>query len=99
MQFIEIYWPVFLVALLIGAIVGYLAFRPRQRVTLTDNTPLRPHMTASPRMMREGRGLTDEADAAASDIRSEEHTSELPSLMRISYAVYCLKQKTHKTTR
>src|SRR3546814_2566699 len=25
--------------------------------------------------------------------RSEEHTSELPSLMRISYAVYCLKQK------
>src|SRR3546814_5816172 len=26
--------------------------------------------------------------------RSEEHTSELPSLMRNSYAVYCLKQKT-----
>src|SRR3546814_1412736 len=25
--------------------------------------------------------------------RSEEHTSELPSLMRISYAVYCLKKK------
>src|SRR3546814_4477855 len=25
--------------------------------------------------------------------RSEEHTSELPSLMRISYAVFCLKQK------
>src|SRR3546814_6845725 len=29
--------------------------------------------------------------------RSEEHTSELQSLMRISYAVFCLKQK--KTTR
>src|SRR3546814_7654104 len=29
--------------------------------------------------------------------RSEEHTSELPSLMRISYAVFCLKQ-TKKTT-
>src|SRR3546814_5558179 len=28
-------------------------------------------------------------------IRSEEHTSELQSLMRISYAVFCLKQKTH----
>src|SRR3546814_9394501 len=28
------------------------------------------------------------------DIRSEEHTSELQSLMRISYAVFCLKQKT-----
>src|SRR3546814_9972087 len=30
--------------------------------------------------------------------RSEEHTSELHSLMRISYAVYCLKQKNKKTT-
>src|SRR3546814_9058692 len=27
------------------------------------------------------------------DFRSEEHTSELPSLMRISYAVFCLKKK------
>src|SRR3546814_8713400 len=31
--------------------------------------------------------------------RSEEHTSELQSLMRISYAVFCLKKKNHiKTT-
>src|SRR3546814_10159497 len=30
-------------------------------------------------------------------IRSEEHTSELQSLIRISYAVFCLKKKTHKT--
>src|SRR3546814_10640358 len=29
-------------------------------------------------------------------IRSEEHTSELQSLMRISYAVFCLKTKKHK---
>src|SRR3546814_1298269 len=28
-----------------------------------------------------------------SDVRSEEHTSELQSLMRISYAVFCLKKK------
>src|SRR3546814_7246013 len=28
-------------------------------------------------------------------VRSEEHTSELQSLMRISYAVFCLKQKKH----
>src|SRR3546814_6548996 len=32
----------------------------------------------------------------AADIRSEEHTSELQSLMRISYAVFCLKKKIHK---
>src|SRR3546814_5232209 len=30
--------------------------------------------------------------------RSEEHTSELQSLMRISYAVFCLKKKKTKTT-
>src|SRR3546814_10841422 len=30
---------------------------------------------------------------AAHEIRSEEHTSELQSLMRISYAVFCLKNK------
>src|SRR3546814_10535438 len=30
--------------------------------------------------------------------RSEEHTSELQSLMRISYAVFCLKNKTYKNT-
>src|SRR3546814_3863419 len=30
-------------------------------------------------------------------VRSEEHTSELQSLMRISYAVFCLKKKTHIT--
>src|SRR3546814_6622603 len=29
--------------------------------------------------------------------RSEEHTSELQSLMRISYAVFCLKKKKHRT--
>src|SRR3546814_2546119 len=31
----------------------------------------------------------------AGDARSEEHTSELQSLMRISYAVFCLKNKKH----
>src|SRR3546814_6680830 len=32
----------------------------------------------------------------ASTMRSEEHTSELQSLMRISYAVFCLKKKKNK---
>src|SRR3546814_9619516 len=31
--------------------------------------------------------------------RSEEHTSELQSLMRISYAVFCLKKKNNTTTK
>src|SRR3546814_9314293 len=37
------------------------------------------------------------ADINMCRIRSEEHTSELQSLMRISYAVFCLKQKNHNT--
>src|SRR3546814_4637458 len=37
------------------------------------------------------------AAAAAEDTRSEEHTSELQSLMRISYAVFCLKKKIKQT--
>src|SRR3546814_19045329 len=38
-----------------------------------------------------------EAQVQAAEARSEEHTSELQSLMRISYAVFCLKKKTNKT--
>src|SRR3546814_1680532 len=45
--------------------------------------------TAGPRLARDRR--------VAAATRSEEHTSELQSLMRISYAVFCLKKKT--TTR
>src|SRR3546814_8351642 len=32
-------------------------------------------------------------------VRSEEHTSELQSLMRISYAVFCLKKKTYPLSK
>src|SRR3546814_3184544 len=41
----------------------------------------------------------DDADDIRLDVRSEEHTSELQSLMRISYAVFCLKKKTQNQTR
>src|SRR3546814_1528285 len=49
-------------------------------------------------------GRTDAGVHAACQVvhfdteRSEEHTSELQSLMRISYAVFCLKQKTKTKT-
>src|SRR3546814_10003362 len=38
------------------------------------------------------------AEAGRTPDRSEEHTSELQSLMRISYAVFCLKKKTRRKT-
>src|SRR3546814_9293136 len=44
-----------------------------------------------------GNALIDALRRNAPDLhRSEEHTSELQSLMRISYAVFSLKKKTHK---
>src|SRR3546814_7039296 len=48
----------------------------------------------SPHIPKRGDGISELASA-----RSEEHTSELQSLMRISYAVFCLQKKTniHKT--
>src|SRR3546814_4542656 len=49
---------------------------------LIDMAQSRPASSAGP---RRGRG----------DSRTEEHTSELQSLMRISYAVFCLKKKKH----
>src|SRR3546814_10272491 len=64
---------------------------------------LHADVALEPRDLREL--LDDEARAAderavdvrlaeeARDVRSEEHTSELQSLMRISYAVFCLKKK------
>src|SRR3546814_3967586 len=48
------------------------------------------------RALGEGEG-DDEAEQPAA--RSEEHTSELQSLMRSSYAVFCLKKKNWTTNR
>src|SRR3546814_2677217 len=42
-------------------------------------------------------GVVSERDLG--DARSEEHTSELQSLMRISYAVFCLKKKNKTQTK
>ena len=68
------YLPAILIAVLIGFIVGYLIFRPRQQVRLTDSAPLRPHMAQmvkSEDSPREGNGIADEAAAAASDVTGE----------------------------
>src|SRR3546814_20735036 len=49
---------------------------------------------ASKRWRSTGPGHS-QPNVAAAEKRSEEHTSELQSLMRISYAVFCLKKKKH----
>src|SRR3546814_2175255 len=40
--------------------------------------------------------LISSTEVTNADFRSEEHTSELQSLMRTSYAVFCLKKKKHR---
>src|SRR3546814_2734557 len=42
--------------------------------------------------------LYHRSTTSIADVRSEEHTSELQSLMRISYAVFCLKKKKKNNT-
>src|SRR3546814_10782640 len=55
---------------------------------------------AVPRADRAARGGASGVEEALTRAgRSEEHTSELQSLMRISYAVFCLKKKKKSLTR
>src|SRR3546814_2166313 len=72
--------------------------RPDQRLS-RQAPPRRPAL-----LHRQPRGLhragqdhhAAEGPRGQRDHRSEEHTSELQSLMRISYAVFCLKKKNKK---
>ncbi|HUE79817.1 MAG TPA: hypothetical protein VMN38_09325 [Sphingomicrobium sp.] len=71
-ELIREYYPAILVAIAIGLIVGFLIFRPRQRVRLSDSAPLRPHMTGNARdSRREANDIASEAAAAASDVSGE----------------------------
>lgn len=69
MEMIREYWWVVLAAIVVLALL-FLLLRPRQRVTLTDSTPVRPHM-ASPASKTESRGLGGEALAAVSDVAGD----------------------------
>src|SRR3546814_1581967 len=52
-----------------------------------------PRTTPAPRPFTPNSGPRRTARPRSPTLRSEEHTSELQSLMRISYAVFCLKKK------
>src|SRR3546814_2650597 len=60
----------------------------RQRFDVVDEGRERQPAAVDVRRQR-----TAEAEVVGAGLRSEEHTSELQSLMRISYAVFCLKKK------
>src|SRR3546814_7526524 len=67
--------------------------RDASRARRTHRRPVEIHLRLRP---LDARGLDLRVDPAR---RSEEHTSELQSLMRISYAVFCLKQKKTNHTK
>src|SRR3546814_4332523 len=64
-------------------------FRSRPRITDRLDVEL-PELAVAAGL----RTVVPEHRADLVQLRSEEHTSELQSLMRISYAVFCLKKKT-----
>src|SRR3546814_8410450 len=80
----------------------------RRRLTRVTAQPLTQEFRSTPPRRRRPFGRCcrckgigfDPRLRAGGDVcsRSEEHTSELQSLMRISYAVFCLKKKTRKKT-
>ena len=67
MDLIREYWWVIAIAVVL--VLAFVLFRPKQRVTLTDSAPVRPHMQQS--HPREGRGVAGEAAAATSDVTGE----------------------------
>src|SRR3546814_3714752 len=78
--------------------IFFLMIRRPPRSTRTDTlfpyTTLFRSRTSGPTASRRSPSSTPMASRGASTpSRSEEHTSELQSLMRISYAVFCLKKK------
>src|SRR3546814_10557730 len=63
---------------------------PPKRASPDEVRVVLPHDPSHPEVVRRDRAV---GVLAHDDERSEEHTSELQSLMRISYAVFCLKKK------
>src|SRR3546814_1551552 len=89
--------------------LGSQALANQRIATVADLAQATPGLTfaptpnATPVYTLRGVGFYDSSLASYPDVavyidqRSEEHTSELQSLMRISYAVFCLKQKNTNT--
>src|SRR3546814_9675426 len=70
----------------------------RSETLLREETRFRQTLEKGLKLLDEATGDLSEGGTLPGETRSEEHTSELQSLMRISYAVFCLKKKTNPST-
>ena len=69
MDWIKQHWWVVVVVVVVVLAALVLLLRPRQRVTLTDSAPIRPHMAA--KRPAEGRGLVGEAATATTNVTGD----------------------------
>src|SRR3546814_3418657 len=79
----------------VDALIGITALLPG--ADWIGEGPLEPHQAGPINSQGTDYAAPDHACSRV-DRRSEEHTSELQSLMRISYAVFCLKKKKKNTS-
>src|SRR3546814_5436406 len=88
------------VHILINNAVAYFDPRPGNPVSLAGGKRINSSNMCPTIATRDGAALFAVGASGANHIvpRSEEHTSELQSLMRISYAVFCLQNTTHTQT-
>ena len=60
-------WPLILIAVIVIVAILWLLLRPKQKVTLSDDTPVRPHMQPP----GEGKSIAREAAAATRDVAGQ----------------------------
>src|SRR3546814_7237390 len=82
-----------------GSIETRMGLETQPRIAKPPPLPEAEPEAAAPKMeSAEETGGQGAPRASGASPRSEEHTSELQSLMRISYAVFCLKKKHNSNT-
>src|SRR3546814_3014139 len=81
-----------------GGVVGIVKHMPGHGRAMVDSHHELPIVTADEDALAIDLAPFQALKDAPMGMRSEEHTSELQSLMRISYAVFCLKTTTQDTT-
>src|SRR3546814_7181124 len=93
----------------LGALAQRASATPRKPLAMEGSVDKMPSGSQLPRNINPGRSCRSShplmpapgarlATVFSAPMRSEEHTSELQSLMRISYAVFCLKKKNETST-